>query len=157
GLERLYDGTERWQSLLEILEREFEVVTSERERISLLLRLAKMWEEEFRKNAKAAERLEQVVDIDPNHLEALNGLARLYRNMQDWDKLIDTYERHIQATPDRADKIRCFKAQGEIHERELSDLDRAVDSYLNVLSIDERDVQALDALASLYDRREDHS
>lgn len=157
GLERLYARTSRWQNLLEILEREFEVVDTERERISILLRLAGMWEQEFLKNAKAAECLEKVLDIDPNHIEALNGLARLYRNMQEWNKLIETYERHIQATPDRSEKVRCYKAQGEVFQRELSDVDRAVDSYLNVLNIDGKDVEALDALATLYDKREDYS
>ncbi len=157
GLERLYARTARWQNLLEILEREFEVVNTERERIAILLRLAAMWEEEFLKNAKAAECLEKVLDIDPNHVDALNGLARLYRNMQEWSKLVETYERHIQATPDRSEKIRCYKAQGDVYQKEVSDVDRAVDSYLNVLSIDDKDVEALDALATLYDKREDYS
>ncbi|MBC7171475.1 MAG: tetratricopeptide repeat protein [Polyangiaceae bacterium] len=84
-------------------------------------------------------------------------MARLYRSMQEWTRLIDTYERHIQATPDRSEKIRCYKAQGEVFQSEAADIDRAVDSYLSVLSIDEDDVESLDALATLYDKRDDYS
>jgi golgin subfamily B member 1 len=157
GLERLYAQTERWQELREVLEAQYDVVTSDRERIQILMRVASMWEEEFLKPEKAAERLEQVLDTDPDHEEALNGLARLYRQLQAWDKLIQTYERHTAATPDRSEKIRLFKAMGEIHATELSDLDRAIDSYLNVLSIDGDDVQAVDALTRAYEQREDHA
>ena len=62
-----------------------------------------MLEEEFIKPERAAERLEQVLDIDPNNETALRGLERLYRNMQRWDELIGAYERHVNATPDRSE------------------------------------------------------
>ncbi len=157
GLERLYARTSRWQDLLQVLETQFDVVQTEKERIQILMQLAGMWEEEFIKPEKAAERLEQVLEIDPMHVDALNGLARIYRGMQKWDELIDTYERHIAATPDRSERIRIFKALGQTYIADLDDADRAVDAYLNVLSIDEDDVEALDALTRIYDKRGDHA
>ncbi|MCB9662249.1 MAG: tetratricopeptide repeat protein [Sandaracinaceae bacterium] len=157
GLERLYAQTEQYQGLLEVLERQLEIADTERERITLLTRIALMQEEEFVRPAIAADRLEQVVDIDPNHEPSLNGLARLYRGMQEWDKLIDTYERHVQATPERAEKIRLFKATGEVFAENLKDVDRAIDSYLNALSVDEEEVDSLGALTVLYEERGDHS
>ncbi|MFW6031497.1 MAG: tetratricopeptide repeat protein, partial [Myxococcota bacterium] len=157
GLERLYAQTERWQDLREVLEAQYDVVSSDRERIQILMRVASMWEEEFLKPDKAAERLEQVLDIDPDQEEALVGLERLYRQLQSWDSLIQTYERHITATPDRAQKVRIYKAIGEVHAKELEDADRAIDAYLNVLGIDEDDIEATDALTRLYEKREDHA
>lgn len=157
GLERLYARTERWQDLLQILERQYEVVTTEKERITILSRVASMYEEEFVKPDLAAERLEAVLDIDPTHEGALRGLARLYHGMQRWEDLINTYDRHVSATPDRGEKVRIFKAVGEVWGGELNDTDRAVDAYLNVLNISEHDVEALDALTRLYDKRGDHS
>ncbi len=157
GLERLYTHTEQWPSLLEVLQSQYEVVTTEKERVSILTRLAAMEESEFLRPDHAAERLELVLDIDPTHDEALNGLARLYHGMQRWDDLIGTYERHVSATPDRAEKIRIFKAVGEVYANELSDDDRAIDSYLNVLNMNADDAEALDALTRLYDKRGEHS
>ncbi|NOY93292.1 MAG: tetratricopeptide repeat protein [Deltaproteobacteria bacterium] len=157
GLERLYAKTERWQELLNILETQLEVATTEKEQISILTQLAGMWEEEFVKPEKAAERLESILELDPNHEAALGGLARLYRSMQRWESLVETYERHIQATPDRAEKIRLYKAMGDVYAAEMSDADRAVDCFLEVLSIDEDDAEALDALTRLYDKRGDHA
>ncbi|MEM7515509.1 MAG: tetratricopeptide repeat protein, partial [Planctomycetota bacterium] len=156
GLERLYAMTERWQELLEVLQAQLELVTSERERVEILMQLASMWEEQFLKPDTAAERLEQVVEIDPTHSDALNGLARLYRAQLRWDDVIETYERHVSATPDRAEKIRIYKSLGETYAADLDDADRAVDAYLNVLSIEEDDIEALDALTRIYDKRGDH-
>ncbi len=98
-----------------------------------------------------------MLEIDPLHVGSLGGLARLYRTMQKWEQLIDTYDRHINATPDRAEKVRIFKALGETYNRDLDDADRAVDAYLNVLSIDDQDIEALDALTRIYDKRGDHA
>ena len=157
GLERIYAQTERWEDLARVLEAQYELLSTERERISILTRLAAMYEEEFVRPAEAAARLEQVLEIDPTHEEALAGLERLYRKLGQWEKLVETYERHVQVTPERREKVRLEKAMGEVLETQLGDLDRAVDAYLSVLSIDEDDVEALEALSRLYERREEYA
>lgn len=156
GLERLYAAGERYVELREILERQLDVVDLERDRISLLMRLSAMWEEEFVKPDQAAERLEEILQINPAHIEALTGLARLYRAARNWDSLIDTYERHIEATPDRGEKIRLLKLEGEAYETNLEDIQRAIDAYIAVTDINPDDREALDALARLYMKSEDY-
>lgn len=157
GLEPLYEEKDRWPDLPAVLEKQFDAVTTEKDRIDILLKLAKLQEEKFIKPEPAAERLEQVLDIDPNHLDALAGLGRLYRQLQRWDDVINTYERHVAATPERSDKIAIYKNLGEVYSTELKEADRAIDAYLNVTNLDEEDVEALDALARLYERAEDHA
>jgi tetratricopeptide (TPR) repeat protein len=157
GLERLYSQKERWPELLQVLEQQYECVTTEKERIQLLLRVAAMWEEEFVKPDKAAERLEKVVEIDPSNDAAYRGLERIYRGMQRWEKLIDTLERHVASTPDRTEKQQLLAAIGDVYNAEVHDADRAVDAYLNITSINPDNVTALDALARIYDKRGDHS
>ena len=156
GLERLYAQTEKWPQLFQILETQFEVVQTEKERVTILTQLAGMLEEEFIKPDEAAQRLEQVLEIDPSHVNALIGLARIYRQMQKWDQLIDTYERHVSATPDRGERVRIYKALGDTYAKDLGDPDRAIDAHLNVLSIDDSDSESLDALTRLYEKREDY-
>ncbi len=155
GLERIYAQLERWEELAATLEAEYELVSTERERISILTRLAAMYEEEFVKPADAVRCLEQVLQIDPHHEEALGALERLYRKLGQWEKLVDVYERHVQATPDRSERVRLYKAIGQVQETQLQDVDRAVDAYLEVLSLDEDDVEAMEALSRLHERRED--
>ncbi len=157
GLERLYAQKERWPDLLQVLEQQYDVVTTEKERITILLRVASMWEEEFVKPDKAAERLEKVVEIDPTNETALAGLARIYKGAQRWDQLIYSLERHVSATSDRGEKQRLLAEIGDTYHVEVKDLDKAVDAYLNITSINPDNVTALDALARIYDKRGDHS
>jgi tetratricopeptide (TPR) repeat protein len=157
GIEPLYMQRERWQDLPKVLESQLEAVGTEKERIAILGKLARLFEVEFVKPERAAQRLEQILDIDPNNLEALASLARIYRTLQRWDDVINTYERHVAATPDRAEKVGIYKALGDVYARELKDPARAIDTYLNVTNLDESDVEALDALSRLYDKTEDHA
>ncbi len=157
GLERLYQQTERYQDLVGILERQYEVVTTERERIDILVRLARMWEEEFRKPQNAVERLEQVLDIDPLHDEALCKLENLYRLTQRWDDLVRTYDRHASATVDPQRRIEIFRELGQVYSAQKGDVEQAIDSYLNALNLDDQDIISLQALTKLYERKGDHS
>ena len=157
GLERLYQQAERYQDLVGILERQYEVVATERERIDILVRLARMWEEEFRKPENAVERLEQVLDIDPLHDEALCKLEDLYRLTQRWDDLVRTYDRHASATVDQERRIEIFRALGQVYGAHKGDAEQAIDSYLNALNLDDQDILSLQALTKLYERKGDHS
>jgi len=157
GLERLYARAERYQDLVGILERQYEVVATERERIDILTRLARMWEEEFRRPENAVERLEQVLDIDPLHDEALCKLEELYRLTQRWDDLVRTYDRHASATTDPEERVRIFRELGQVYSTHKQDAEQAIDSYLNALNLNDQDILSLQALTKLYEQKGDHS
>jgi tetratricopeptide (TPR) repeat protein len=157
GLERLYQQQERWPDLMGILERQLEVVSNEREQIALLMRVATMWETEFLKHDKAAERLDQVLQLDPTYVDALQGLERLYRHLRRWSDLIATYERHIDATSDRAQKAELYQQIGKVYRDELADPERAIEAFVSVTAIDDDNLDALTALAELYEKRSEHS
>ena len=105
----------------------------------------------------AAERLEQVLDIDPLHDDALCQLEQLYRTMQRWDDLVRTYDRHASATSDSEERVRIFRELGEVYATHKDDVEQAIDSYLNALNLNEQDVVSLQAVAKLYERKADHA
>jgi tetratricopeptide (TPR) repeat protein len=155
GLERVYVATQQWPDLIGVLEMQLDVVNTERERIDVLAKLANIQEVQFLKPDLAAIRLEQIVEIDPNNEEALSGLERCYRRLRQWLDLVSTFDRHINATLDRETKIALWGATAKVYADEVQDLDRAIDAYLNVVDIDGTNLEALDALAKLYERQED--
>ncbi len=157
GLERVYTQLENWKGLLEVTEAQYELVTTEGERVSTLMRLASMYEEQFRKPDKSAEKLEQVLEIDPNEVAALRGLVRLYRQLQQWERVVSSYERYVDATPERLEKVELLKQLARVFSDELRDVNRAIDSYLHVLDLEATDAEALSALAELYEKRGDYS
>ncbi len=153
GLARIYEALQQWPELVRILESELDVAPTERERIDLLLQIASLQEEHFLKPDIAAARLEQVLEIDPNHEPALYALERNYRKLRQWSELINAYERHVSTTTERKVKVDLFAAIAQVYSDELEDADKSIDAYRNIVDIDETNVPALEALAKLYDRQ----
>ncbi|WP_197041054.1 tetratricopeptide repeat protein [Chondromyces apiculatus] len=157
GLERVYGALQQWPELVRVLEMQLDVVATERERIEVLMKIARIQEEQFLKPDLAAARLEQVVEIDPNNEIALESLERCYRRLRQWLDLVNTYDRHIQATLDRAKKIELWGHTAKVYAEEVQDLDRAIDAYLNIVDLDEANIPALEALAKLYEKQNEAS
>jgi tetratricopeptide (TPR) repeat protein len=155
GLERVYTQTAQWPDLVRVLEMQLDVVTTERERIDVLLKIAQIQEEQFLKPDLAAVRLEQVVEIDVAHEQALEALERCYRRLRQWHDLINTFDRHINATHDRQKKVELWGQTAKVYAEEVQDLDRAIDAYLNIVDLDETNIPALEALSKLYEKQDD--
>jgi tetratricopeptide (TPR) repeat protein len=152
GLARVYELLNSWPELVKTLELELDVVTTERERIDLLLKLASLQEEHFLKADIAAQRLEQVIEIDPSNEEAYVALERNYRRLRQWAELNQTYERHISATLERKTKVELYGFIAQVFADELDDSERAIDAYKNIVDLDDVNVPALEQLAKLYDK-----
>ena len=152
GLTRVYEALAQWPELVVVLERQLDVVTTERERIDVLMHLATLHEEHFLKADLAARCLEQVLEVDSNNEEAYFKLERNYRKLRQWLDLVGTYERHIAATLDRKTKIDLFGSIAQVYGDEVEDAERAIDAYKNIVDLDEQHVAALEALAKLYER-----
>ncbi len=157
GLERVYGVTEKWPELLEVLEMHLDVVQTERERAEVLMQVAELQESQFFKADLAAQRVEQVVEIDPTNEQAYEMLARCYHRLRQWLDLIGALERHISATDNRDKKIELFTQIAETYADQVEDQERALDAYLNIVDIEPNHVPALEALAKLYERMDDPS
>ena len=152
GLARVYGVLEQWADLVAVLEKQLEVVTTEREKIEVLTHLATLHEEQFLKADLAAQRLEQVLEIDPSNEEAYFKLERNYRKLRQWLDLVNTYDRHIAATDERKTKVELYGAIAQVFADEVEDSERAIDAYKNIVDLDDVNVPALEALAKLYEK-----
>jgi golgin subfamily B member 1 len=155
GLERVYETLNDWPDLVEILERQLDVVESERERVEVLLKVAKIQEEQFLKFDVAAQRLEQALEIFPSEERAYVALERCYRRLKQWLDLISTYERHISEAADHPTKVELYGLIAQIYSDEVGDVDRAIEAYQNIVDLDEANIPALEALSKLYEKQGD--
>lgn len=153
GLERVDEATQNWADLTQVLERQLDVVETERERVEVLLKLAGVLEDQFLKADQAAQRLEAVLEIDPAEERAYLALERCYRRLKQWLDLINTYERHINESTNPATKIELYGYIAVVFSEEVGDTDRAIDAYQNIVDIDDAHIEALEALARLYEKQ----
>ncbi|MEZ4226752.1 MAG: tetratricopeptide repeat protein [Polyangiaceae bacterium] len=155
GLERIYAAIQDWPDLVDVFERQLDVVETERDRVDVLLKLANIQEEQFLKADVAAQRLEQALEIDPGCEPAYVALERCYRRLKQWLDLINTYERHISEAADQPTKVELYGYIAQVYADEVGDVDRAIDAYQNIVDLDENNIAALDALAKLYEKQDD--
>jgi tetratricopeptide (TPR) repeat protein len=155
GLERVSEALKDWPELVGILERQLEVVETERERVEVLLKLGQIQEEHFLKFDLAAARFEQALEISPGEERAYVALERCYRRLKQWLDLINAYERHVAETAGTPSKVEIYGAIAQVFADEVGDVDRAIDAYRNIVDLDDTNVPALDALAKLYEKQGD--
>ncbi len=155
GLERIYVAIQDWPDLVAILERQLDVVETERERVEVLLKIGQHQEEHFLKFDVAAQRYEQALEIFHAEERAYQGLERCYRRLKQWLDLINAYERHISEAAGTATKVELYGAIAQVYAEEVSDVDRAIDAYRNIVDLDDTNVPALEALSKLYEKQGD--
>ena len=154
ALDALYEKTGRMEEYLEILEHQLEVSPPEEERVATYQQMATIWEEHFGKPDRATEVLEKILLIDERNAKAYRDLERLYRQERKWESLVETYRKHIAVTTDTTERIDLYTKMGQVYEQELRDLDRAIEAYNDVLTVEDDHADALAGLARLYEKTE---
>jgi len=157
ALERLYGELDDASSLVEILLRKAElpdVLGDTALRKTLLFRAAALHEAPLEELDEAIEVMRQVLMIDPNDRDAIEHLERLFTRTSRWEDLVENYERKLQLATEDTERRELWFTLGAVLERELEEVDRAVDAYRAVLGVAPQDLDALRALDRLLAQSE---
>ncbi|KAB2911170.1 MAG: tetratricopeptide repeat protein, partial [Kofleriaceae bacterium] len=157
AMAELHVRRERWDDLVETLERQVAVAPSDAEQIVLYKRLGRVWAEKLGRDRSALDAWRLADQLDPNDLETLNALADLYRSLQSWDELSQTIRRIIEVGQEQGkleedQVIELYAELGRLEGDVLGRVDEAVDAWRSVLAIDASDFRAMEALESLFTR-----
>jgi serine/threonine protein kinase/lipopolysaccharide biosynthesis regulator YciM len=155
GLDRIFNRTEKYRELLEVLQRQIEVAATPRQKINLFERIAGLHDEEFLDHTAAAEALEAILAIDPAHDGALSALARHYRALEKWEPVAALYEKHASVTGDPTRRIDLLLARARTLGEQIGSPDRATKTYEQILAIQPAHAGALEALAQLRENSGD--
>ncbi len=148
-------SSQRWARLATVLEERIERAVDEDERVELLVRLARLHEDEDLDPDRAAQRLEQVVELAPHRDDAFRALQRCYGKLRLWDAAVYAYERHVDATEDVESRVASFVAMARVLLDELDVPERALEAYASALDLDPDRVAVLDAIARIHERQGD--
>lgn len=149
-LTRLLTQTERWSELENVMRMKIEVVYDPAERIALLFQLATL-QNVLADPGKAAKCLQQVLEIDPSHLEALELLENLYMVHEDWEPLCDVLEKRAELSTDPAKVVDARMRQAILLTEMLDAPDRARKVLKQILLYDPDNDQARMMLDGLRD------
>src|SRR5262249_45854771 len=149
SLERLYIQLERWPALKDIYAKKAEHAASPDKRKKMLFVLGQVYDRELGDVAKAIETYQAILDIDRDDIDAIQALDRLYGQAGRWYDLLQILEREVELSDPTAETVALKHRIGELWERELKDLSRAVEAYREALHLDpshDATIAALDGI-----------
>ena len=157
ALGELCTRRERWEELVEIIERQVRVAQSDQAQIALYKELGRVWEHKLQRERNALDAWLAADRIDGNDLETLRALAHLYRSTQAWDELSQTLRRiidvgNLTGTVNETETIELYAQLGQLEGEVLGRVDDAVEAWRRVIAIDPSDFRALAALEQLFTR-----
>jgi golgin subfamily B member 1 len=162
AVEKLYDKQGRDVDSLRTLERLADLAESDAERLMLLRRLAAEWEEHgaARVDAagvttgldRAADALEQLLQLSPDDADAFRALARVYRQAKRFLALAEAIGRRRGVATDRAETRALAAELGKVYEDELRDAARAAEAYGEAEALGDESEETLGALARLHEQ-----
>ncbi len=152
ALEQLLTQEERWGELVDNYERQAASAQSDAESISLLTKIATIHEERFRDLNNASRTLIRILELDPEHRPTLMALTRVWREAGEWSSLIEALERQIELTLDPVQQVPLLRQVGEVHLRQLEQVDQAEEAFNRALAADPNDTASLHAMGDLYER-----
>jgi tetratricopeptide (TPR) repeat protein len=156
ALERLYRHTGRWNELIHTLERHLAATPDRRERVPLYEQMGRVYLDELRDYDHAEDAFRNVLEIDPQHLGALEALGRVYEAKGDWDNAVVTMEQLGDLLGhDRARQVDLRYRIAKIVETRLEDEFRAMEMFRSALDVDPNHLKSLEALRTIAARREE--
>ncbi len=150
GLEKLFDATGRNDEYMAILDKRIAAAETDAEKVELCQRMAATWEDQEGGQARAAEYLEKVVEINGGDEETFKTLVRYYWAVPDHAKLAGAYRSQIELTKKADDRIPLYMGLGKVFEEHLQDSDMALATFLDLKKDAPGNKMALYALARIY-------
>ncbi len=149
-LERLAAETNGWQKLGRLYVGELEKTEDQRRRVDLLLRLARIHEEETDQADDAIADYQRVIEVEPDNHAALEALDRLYSRSQRWEDLADVVRREIRTGRSDEEIVDLTFRLAQIHELALMDMPKAVEAYRDVLAADPNHLETRASLERMF-------
>ncbi len=104
---------------------------------------------------KARKHLEKALDLVPNHVAALQGLAGLHEDAQQWTQFLDVYNTVISSATQPGDVTAAYLAKGRVLDEQMARPDKAAQHFERSLAYDANQPGVLLRLAELAWRRGD--
>jgi tetratricopeptide (TPR) repeat protein len=149
ALERLYERTDQWRDLVEVLRQMERGATDGDERKRCMVKAAQVLADDIGETAEAISAWRAVLDDFGPEPETLSALAKLYKKAERWQDLAEIYDTWLTLAEDNAQRVELFAGLGDVQRKYLDDPKGALGAYREVLTIDPAHQGARDALEQM--------
>ncbi len=151
GVERIYRKAQQWPELVAVLLSRADAAGASPRARDARAEAAEVHEQRLNDAARAKDIFAQVLEEDPGHIRAGDGMARIAERMGDFRALVAVLERRAEARRGR-ERIDALLHVAEVYEDHLEDLGEATRRYEAVLVLEPSELQALKGLDRVFNR-----
>jgi tetratricopeptide (TPR) repeat protein len=145
ALESIYRETNDEARLTEILLRQADIASDVDDRVGYLVECAALYTSQKRPD-DAILTWEQVLQLAPERADAIYALEGLYGEQGRWHDLVELYERRLGFVTSIDEAVALRVQLGDLQEKQLHDVEAAIENYSAALSGNPRQPAALAAL-----------
>lgn len=154
AIQAIHERSADWPRLVSILKRKSELFENLDERKQLLYRAAQIEEEVLGDAEAAIATYSHVLSIDDVDMAAMDALERMYVRLSRWAPLKDIYAKKAELAEDPDEKKQVLYVLAQVHDREIGDVGKAIETYQNILDLDPNELPAIQSLDRLYGQAE---
>ena len=151
-LGQLHASAGRWDALLEMHQRELEVVEGGSRRSELLHRIAQVRWDRLGDVEGAIEAYEAILEAEPDDRAAGRALCELYLRKEAWAELAEVRRKEAESTEEPAERAMRLVEVAELCEERLDRADQAAELYQQAIKLGFELDTASEALIRLYSR-----
>lgn len=148
ALEALYEQSEEWMELVEVLGRKADVANTPQERVAALKKQGLIQHERLDASIDAIETFLVVLSVDGEDVDAMRTLDRFYGSVEDWTSQYDILAK-IYERVEGEDRLTMRFRMGRLLEQNLGDPYKAIEIYRDLLAEFPDNVEAVDALEGM--------
>ncbi|MBN2802685.1 MAG: tetratricopeptide repeat protein [Deltaproteobacteria bacterium] len=150
ALEGLYNLVGEWDGLIKILGRKAEFESDPVEQSNLFRAKGAIEEELAARPEDALKSYEAAFEADPQSVQAMISLERIYEQNKKWTELVDVTRQHFDIADNLEQKKHLGVIIAKIYEEKLSDNFEAISAWKLILEEAPEDLEAISALEKLY-------
>lgn len=107
-------------------------------------------------DARALTFLERALEFEPDSVELFELVDRALERLGKHRERVDLYTRTLEQRFEPGERLKLLHTIARLERGQLKDPPAAIEAYVQVLDIEERDAEALQALTELYRETERH-
>lgn len=151
ALDRLYERTQSYRELIEVLRARERLADDKDARRALLARIATTLADRLTDVPEAIVAYRAVVDDFGADRASLAALVTLYELADRWQDVADTLDLDLGLTDVPAEKIGVLARLGEVRQRRLGDVPGAIEAFRQALALDAGHATSRAALEGLLE------
>jgi tetratricopeptide (TPR) repeat protein len=154
-LEQMYEDADDQTGLVEVLKMRLEHARTPDEQIAAHIKIARASEEGARDVHTATEHYSKVLELSPEHRDALDALGRIYESTEQWSEYVEVTRKLIKVTNDRSIKALLYFRCGSVMEAKFGREQDAIRYYDAAIKTSAACLPAVHGLRDLYLRRQE--